>query len=70
MDLQKGSENMATKKYTAKECTCWCDYPNAFYNKDGHSKCLGQYRNIRLKQGHYRKTKCVLIEEGEKKNDD
>lgn len=55
------------KKYTAKECSCWCDYPNPYYNKDGHNKCLEQYRNVCLKQGCTRKTKCVLIEEGEKK---
>lgn len=55
------------KKYTAKECSCWCDYPNPYYDKNGHNKCLEQYRNVCLKQGCTRKTKCVLIEEGEKK---
>lgn len=55
------------KKYTAKECACWCEYPNPFYNKGGHCKCLEQYKNVRLRKGHTRKTKCVLIEEEDKK---
>ena len=51
------------RKYTAKECTCWCDYPNPYYSKKKRTnKCLEQYRNISLTNNVTRKTKCVLIE--------
>jgi hypothetical protein len=50
------------KTYTAKECSCWCKYPNPYYNKNGHSKCLEYYRNVSTTNNVSRKTKCVLIE--------
>lgn len=54
------------KTYTAKECSCWCDYPNQAYKKiNGQWKCIDCYKQVRKRNGHYRKTKCVLIEKGD-----
>ena len=51
------------KKYTAKECcTCWHEYPNPYYSKDGCGKCLEQYKNVRQTDHVSRKTKCILID--------
>lgn len=54
-------------KYTAKLCSCWCNYPNPNYNKDGHNKCLEQYKNINITNGISLKTHCMLIENKEDK---
>lgn len=51
-------------KYTAKECSCWNDYPNPMHKKrNGQWKCVDCYKQVRERKGYHLKTKCVLIEE-------
>lgn len=51
------------RKYKAKECSCWSDYPNYYYGQPGRcNKCVELYRNIRQTNHISRKTKCILIE--------
>ena len=56
--------------YKAKECTCWLPYPNYHFKKaNGQWKCVDCYKQVRERKG-YAKTKCVLIEEGNKDETD
>lgn len=50
------------RKYTAKECRCWSDYPNAAHRKfNGSWKCIDCYELV--KQGSWKqKTRCKLKE--------
>ena len=53
------------KKYTAKECSCWIDYPNPAHKKsNGQWKCVDCYKQVRKRNGYTSKTKCVLVEKG------
>ena len=48
-------------KYTAKECSCWSDYPNKCYKKwNGQWKCVDDYIQVRDQIPGRRKTKCIL----------
>lgn len=49
-------------KYTAKECSCWSDYPNEAYKKNnGQWKCVDFYELV--KEGDWKhKTRCKLKE--------
>lgn len=50
------------KKYTAKECRCWREYPNSMQKKtNGQWKCVDCYELV--KQGDWKhKTRCKLKE--------
>ena len=43
------------------ECTCWRDYPNINHKKANGWKCVDCYKQVRKRQGYYRKTKCVKV---------
>ena len=50
------------KKYTAKECRCWNNYPNKMYKTPEQWKCVDCYELV--KQGDWKhKTRCKLKEE-------
>lgn len=52
------------RKYKAKECRCWCDYPNKAHEKlNGEWKCVDCYELVKKGIGHKRKTVCKLKEE-------
>lgn len=47
------------KTYTAKECRCWCEYPNPAYKNEKQWKCVDCYELV--KQGDWKsKTRCKL----------
>ena len=49
------------KKYTAKECRCWNNYPNKMYKTPEQWKCVDCYELV--KQGDWKhKTICKLKE--------
>lgn len=50
------------RKYTAKECRCWSNYPNEAHKKlNGSWKCIDCYELV--KQGSWKhKTRCKLKE--------
>ena len=47
--------------YKAKECRCWCKYPNTSYKRlNGSWKCVDCYELVSDVVGHRRKTICKL----------
>ena len=53
--------------YTAKECRCWCPYPNKAYKKsNGQWKCVDNYELVKQGNSYHSKTRCKLKEEVEK----
>lgn len=56
-------------KYTAKECRCWCKYPNTSYKRfNGSWKCVDCYElvsDVVDVVGLRRKTICKLKEDKE-----
>ena len=47
------------KTYTAKECRCWCKYPNPALKYEKQWKCVDCYELV--KQGDWKsKTRCKL----------
>lgn len=54
------------RKYTAKECRCWANYPNSSQRKlNGSWKCVDCYKLVSQGDGYKRKTRCELKEEKE-----
>lgn len=51
------------RKYTAKECRCWANYPNSSQRKlNGSWKCVDCYKLVIQGDGYKRKTRCELKE--------
>ena len=50
------------RTYTAKECSCWQDYPNDCYKKKDQWKCVDCYELVSEREGHHKKTHCRLKE--------